>query len=94
MDLEICPLCKKAVIVCMCVAVVGGSALPEANSVATINPQPELSQPFRPPEQHNHQDEATGPQPDKLGAVQVSTSTTGSLGTATWTTPGRPPPST
>jgi hypothetical protein len=71
----------------MCVAMVGAYA--DENVVAIDNRQPVISQPSRPPEQHNHQDEPTGPQPNTIGASQVSTSATRS-GKAMFTTPGWP----
>jgi hypothetical protein len=90
--MEFCPLCKKAVVVCMCVAVVGGSALPEANTVAIVSPQSEVSQALTPRDQDNREDEPTAPQPNRI--ITVAASTTVSAGTfevVKFTTPGWPP---
>ena len=94
MEFEICPLCKKAVVVCMCVAVVGGSALPEANSVTILSPQSEVSKPFTPPDQDNRDDEPTAPQPNRIITVAASTTVSaGSFDVVRFTTPGWPPES-
>jgi hypothetical protein len=94
MEFEICPLCEKAVVVCMCVAVVGGSALPEANSLAILSPQSEVSQPFTPPDQDNREDEPTALQPNRIITVAASTTVSaGSFDVLRFTTPGWPPES-
>jgi hypothetical protein len=92
MEFEICPLCKKAAVVCMCVAVVGGSAIPAANSIAILPPQSEVSQPFTPPDQDNREDEPTAPQPNRVITVVASTTVSaGSFDVVNFTTPGWPP---